>query len=1671
MKLKSLVFCGLLIAAVAGCAKTDDESKMRQVRQNLTSAQARVLGFEAPSSDWSSNNGSAIGSATTVTQGSAALSVTPNGHTQISSTSIAAVGSAADFATFDMQVPANLSWGTVELVFKAPSQGMWWTQLGSASLTGASGGYKTFSFPLSADVKSVLEGTANDISFVFVLNGPSGAQYLIDNLKVGGDSGGPVEDLPPIPKAFSLTVPQGSAASDLLISATQRVTIDDGSTLSRPGQMPTVASVGPETTEFGGTVTAYTNIISHGDVDFVRSQAHVFGDVTTAGAIDIQDASVQIDGIQTENASVVSTATEWQVLWPAEATTDIYLDPDQENVNIDPGGYDSLRVGSRSTVTLRTGEYFFNSVEFEPESHFKIEAANGPVRIYVQDKLVLRTSLEYESGRRGHVLFGYLGTEPALFEQHLVATVIAPNSAIELRRPGTGYPHGGSFFGKSVHVFSNATVLHVPFPFDFLCKAGDADKDGTFDCWDECTADATKVAMGVCGCNVPETDTDGDRVPDCIDGADEDPNNTYTGQCGEVGVNAAPAGTECTDGVVEGRLECDGNGTCGAPYIEAPEDGCELRTYGRRAYWICDGEDDQGSTATYDEAVARCAAVPGRALVRIDHRVENYFIAALVNGPTRIGAIDIANEGEWSWANPTGVEAVQFWTGGSEGSSYRGMYNSWAGRAPENAEDKDCATIDATGKWVPDSCSQPRSYICEGTFASARNPDDNYRDKILVGNPLEPNSPDCVPLPVDLDEAEAQALHCDAVCSDPNNDEEDCRDACEGAASPPPPGQNCSDLESAFINLDYFQPQACGDDSDCPTISTDFGSVAGVCGRGVECLELTSGREPVSCDDDGDCSEGRCNLDKGYCTDESLAEACDSRDGEACVGHCYAVIGCGVNPPVYGGDFDDEDCGEVEYCVDAEVDGFDPNNDLTEPSEFDPAALDDSIEEPAPSFSDDFENPDSCGAECQACADSPEECAREDRHPWCNYEATSPGADDSNASDDRKGIRGKDSSSLKVTFDPEATLKFDVKPLPFGLSRFEALASAAASSTVEFNLLGLGGSVDLFDLRGELSASICRIHTTNSRAELLGIDFLPKLAEGSGALFDTDGIVDSDDFSSQKCEKAIADYVDAVDRAKKAMRDAQELITQYKALIPEVPDPEAPIDPDAVEEQARTFAEGFCEDLLGDEDKRPPSMKGACDTDQNPADTINAFVDYYAHEANQIDKIKNKIFDEVLSSDVLSKLLGELNGGEIGDTLSSAARGYSYYIPFGEGVNESSDTTIVSIQFFIGPIPCLLQVGASVNYGIGGGFGIDLNPASLLAGEGPLVRAGAVVTPGVGSAVTLFAGAGFSAGPFELSLGIRAELSLVDVTLPATVMAGLNVNSQPDQRLELPESVESLAKPELKTLYPLNGERLKYNFSFAYDYGVDLELSNILAGSLHGQLKVKFVFFSLKYSKQLVAFQGLKPINFNLIGGGSFTHGDPDGENVTGQHEQDVVSEEQQPWKASFESVPFIELAHVDPPPVDAIADAVFNTSRVGEVLYNNQCGCTPMGQSCTRNADCCLDGQGDSAGIVCFDNPEPGSETGAFCSTCRKGELVDRPVDVPNPVYESCNDDADCCVEDARCIYGKIPVNCRMETTECSPGENCDISISTWKCDEVYPSPFTKTCHPPLEDPWDITR
>jgi hypothetical protein len=68
---------------------------------------------------------------------------------------------------------------------------------------------------------------------------------------------------------------------------------------------------------------------------------------------------------------------------------------------------------------------------------------------------------------------------------------------------------------------------------------------------DGCPTDPNKTEPGVCGCGVPETDSDGDGTPDCTDTCSNDPNKITQGICG--------CSTPDTDSDRDGVADCQDN--------------------------------------------------------------------------------------------------------------------------------------------------------------------------------------------------------------------------------------------------------------------------------------------------------------------------------------------------------------------------------------------------------------------------------------------------------------------------------------------------------------------------------------------------------------------------------------------------------------------------------------------------------------------------------------------------------------------------------------------------------------------------------------------------------------------------------------------------------------------------------------------------------------------------------------------------------------------------------------------------------------------------------------------------------------------------------------------------------------------------------------------------------
>jgi len=103
-----------------------------------------------------------------------------------------------------------------------------------------------------------------------------------------------------------------------------------------------------------------------------------------------------------------------------------------------------------------------------------------------------------------------------------------------------------------------------------VCGCGtpdtDSDSDGTPDCNDLCPNDPLKIAPGVCGCGIPDDDSDSDGVLDCNDDFPDDPDETTDSDGDGVGDN----GDGCPDDPYKTEPGVCG---CGTPDTDSDSDG------------------------------------------------------------------------------------------------------------------------------------------------------------------------------------------------------------------------------------------------------------------------------------------------------------------------------------------------------------------------------------------------------------------------------------------------------------------------------------------------------------------------------------------------------------------------------------------------------------------------------------------------------------------------------------------------------------------------------------------------------------------------------------------------------------------------------------------------------------------------------------------------------------------------------------------------------------------------------------------------------------------------------------------------------------------------------------------------------------------------------------------
>ena len=310
------------------------------------------------------------------------------------------------------------------------------------------------------------------------------------------------------PTTVTVAFPAGSTIGHTVMSGNSSLLINTGSTVGKTGDNLTVASFGSPTTTVTGLATVNGSISSVGPV-VVQTLATVTGSVQSAGTVTVLPGGT-VKGAVLAKQPFVRNTQSWTVSLPTTNQGNVVLALGSRSLA--PGAYGDLNTFLATTLSLRSGTYFFTSFNTSAASTVQLDESGGPVVIYVTGNTSAFGNWAPSGGTNpDDLLLVALGSGEVHIGSPLAGTVVAPNAEVDLQL--TSAPHVGQVFAKQVDLWAGQALLLGSFDWSYFCPLGDSDGDGVNDCTDQCPLDAKKTTPGVCGCGVSEKDTDGDVIP------------------------------------------------------------------------------------------------------------------------------------------------------------------------------------------------------------------------------------------------------------------------------------------------------------------------------------------------------------------------------------------------------------------------------------------------------------------------------------------------------------------------------------------------------------------------------------------------------------------------------------------------------------------------------------------------------------------------------------------------------------------------------------------------------------------------------------------------------------------------------------------------------------------------------------------------------------------------------------------------------------------------------------------------------------------------------------------------------------------------------------------------------------------------------------------------------
>jgi hypothetical protein len=287
------------------------------------------------------------------------------------------------------------------------------------------------------------------------------ALYACTNEEVGPqeDLGNGSQALTPActagsPCSFVTPVPQATRPQNVIISAQNGLALDSGSTVKSANGSPSIIA------NLGGIATTLGNMVKVGGIVSVPginlgTGDTINGNIVTGGIVTNPLGSSTITGTTSSLQTIGTSApVEGTVTFPATSPAGVTVSSGTRTLA--PGSYGAVNV-TGGTLALTAGTYLFTSLSVSAGATLDLTETGGRIVVNVFNGFQFAGN-EVQHGGDGQVLISDFNGTIDSITSPFRGTVSVQTGSIQLisTAPVT---YAGSFFGASVHVGANNTVL------------------------------------------------------------------------------------------------------------------------------------------------------------------------------------------------------------------------------------------------------------------------------------------------------------------------------------------------------------------------------------------------------------------------------------------------------------------------------------------------------------------------------------------------------------------------------------------------------------------------------------------------------------------------------------------------------------------------------------------------------------------------------------------------------------------------------------------------------------------------------------------------------------------------------------------------------------------------------------------------------------------------------------------------------------------------------------------------------------------------------------------------------------------------------------------------------------------------------------------------------------